>query len=622
MRSRYLHHRLYSLSRSKGFYFHLAGIICIIWLLSRTLPKPTRYQYPCQQLSMTIALGYIAFWSALFFGLIQWMKGSTRKTSGILPIFLVICLFIAPLSFPAFSQQDDNMSNVLFSWTPVSKEPIGEPKGANPGRVVWVWDPDATERNHTGFWWEIQNNNQDVIDTMSSDGIKALAGIDDESLAWDSLFKYFNTIHGKGEIGYQPGEKIAIKINMVYCFINPYTFEEARINANPYVVKSLLHQLIDKAGVRPEDIILFDSSRNFFDWFYFRVYYKSYPDLLIPEFPNITYVDAEGGAAGREKVVPGDQRVYFADGSCEYRTLPTCVLDADYLINMPICKRHFGDRVTLAGKNLFGTWVEDVVAVHPYHTIGHSKMGNPAPQTDLLAHEELGKKTLLVVGDGLYAVRYDNAYASYFQMYPFNDDWMNSLFFSQDSVAIDSVMYDFLYADGTGPGEGAQNYLHQAASPPENVYDPEGDGTYVSESLGVHEHADLSVDVFSSDRYSGILDQGIDYIAIGHEHAEDAVSFMYPREKWLYLFGNEKMYMVKSSYAVLFGPIYIQAAVSSSSIEMVEFYIDDVLVHVDESPPYSYWWDTPSLGLHTLSLVGFDSSGRICDDVLEVYKFG
>jgi hypothetical protein len=74
-------------------------------------------------------------------------------------------------------------------------------------------------------------------------------------------------------------------------------------------------------------------------------------------------------------------------------------------------------------------------------------------------------------------------------------------------------MYDFLWVERNGyPWEGAQNYLHECADPPANRYDPEGDGTYVSESLGVHEHCDPDVDIFSSDRYIGPLGNGIDYI--------------------------------------------------------------------------------------------------------------
>jgi hypothetical protein len=529
---KYKKKKIKKISNKNGLWFHIAGIITIIWFLIRVVPRPDRIRYPCQQMGISVASGYIIFWSilwgSLFHGLGRLTKKLKNKTIVVAPIILVSLIMIFSITSNVFADnyaiKKDNEIDILSRWNPIPNEPIGTPQGVNPGRVAWVWNPNATERVHIGLWYEKQNNNQNVIDEMYSQGIQGLAGIDNDSEAWDSLFRYFNLNHDKGDIGYQPGEKIAIKINMVYCFINPYDYKERRINANPYVVKSLLRQLIDKVGVAQEDIILFDASRNFYDWFYNRVYYKEYPtEPLIPEFPNIHYVDADGGAPGREKVVPSETHVYFADGSCEYRTLPTCITESDYLINIPITKRHMLDYVTLAGKNLFGTFIEEVQPIHPYFFIG-CEMGNPAPQTDLLGHEELGKKTLLYVGDGIYAVRYNNAYASFFRMYPFKFDWMNSLFFSQDGVAIDSVMYDFLHAEGTDPSEGTQNYMHQAAIPPADVYDPEGDGIYLSDSLGVHEHWNTSIGIFKPERYIGPSQNGIDFVPIGKEHASSLIT--------------------------------------------------------------------------------------------------
>jgi hypothetical protein len=131
-------------------------------------------------------------------------------------------------------------------------------------------------------------------------------------------------------------------------------------------------------------------------------------------------------------------------------------------------------------------------------------MGNPTIQTDLLAHEHLGGKTILYLGDGIFSTKIDHATIDKFNMYPFNGDWTNSLFFSQDPVAIDSVMYDFLYTEGTNPIEGSQNYLHQSAEPIPDKYDPEDDGNYLDHSLGIHEHWDTSIDIFSYERYTGI----------------------------------------------------------------------------------------------------------------------
>jgi len=76
---------------------------------------------------------------------------------------------------------------------------------------------------------------------------------------------------------------------------------------------------------------------------------------------------------------------------------------------------------------------------------------------------------------------------------PFNDDWSSSLFASQDPVAIDSVGFDFLWAewDEDPRRSWADDYLEEAAMANDPIsgtfYDPDGNGTSL-QSLGVHEH--------------------------------------------------------------------------------------------------------------------------------------
>jgi hypothetical protein len=513
---------LMKLSSRQGLFFHLAGILAILWFLIRVLPRPDRFRYPCQQISISVAIGYIAFWSLLwstiFHGLGLWIRRVRFKTAAVVPTILVVFVLIFSFSSNVFAVYEEK-ENTISRWDPIPKEPIGTPRGYNPGRVVWSWDVNASEEELNGYWWEKQNNNQTVHDQMLSLGLKTLTDTSDDSSAWDLLFRHFNQEHGYGDVGYQSGEKIAIKINLNNC--GSYGSEDNQRDASPFVVKSLLRQLVNVLNVDQEDITIYDASRPISDWFYYRVYYEEYPaDPLIPEFENINFCDSSGGATGRQSVVGSSERIYFAAGTCEYRTLPTCVVDADYLINIPILKRHpINTGVTLAGKNFFGTWMESVSAVHNYHYLSFTS-GNPAPQTDLFAHEDLGGKVVLYIGDGIFATPYDHAVIDKFQMYPFNGDWTNSLFFSQDPVALDSVMYDFLHAEGTNPIEGSQFYLHQSAEPPSNTYDPENDGKYLSESLGVHEHWDTNENIFSSNRYSGPSNNGIEFIFAAGESLE------------------------------------------------------------------------------------------------------
>jgi hypothetical protein len=383
-------------------------------------------------------------------------------------------------------------------------------------------------------------------------------------------------------------------------------------------VKALLRQLVHNAGVLQEDITIFDAPRPIPNWFYDRVYYETYPaDSLIEEFPHIHYVDSTGGATEREQVVASSTKMYFADGTI--RTLPTCVAEAKYVIDMPLLKRHpLNNGVTLSGKNFFGSFIEPVSDVHPYHLSGLI-MGNPAPQVDLLAYKELGGKTLVYLGDGTFGTKVDHKTIAKFLMYPFNDDWTNSLFFSQDPVTMDSVMYDFLYAEGTNPCEGAQNYLHQAAIPNPNTYDPEHDGVYLSHSLGVHEHWDPTVNIFSSNRYSGLAGNGIDYCACGVEYAHPGVVITNPQEKHLYIFGKDKGAFLLT---LIIGKITVDAHVNgdAGTVQKVEFYLDNHLQSTVTETPYTWSWSRLSIFKHTIKIVAYYDSMNTTSNQMTVWK--
>ncbi|MBN1860206.1 MAG: DUF362 domain-containing protein [Candidatus Thermoplasmatota archaeon] len=605
----------------RGIWFHLAGIIALVWFLIRVVPKPQRAQYPCQQVALSVSLGYLAFWSILFTGLVIWLRTAKTKVAKAVPTFLVYCVIVFTISGGVFATSFIQESTSAVAWDPLPKDPMGVGVGVNPGRVIWVWNPDATEKNLTGYWWKQINNDQDVIDEMVSIGIQRLTGAANDADAWAAIFTYFNHVHGNGNVSYQPGEKIAIKLNMnnvLGGIGNPYNREDNDRDASPYVVKALLRQLVNVVGVDQVDITLYDASRPIPDWFYNPVYYRTYPaDPLVEEFSDVHYVDSDGGATGREKVIASSTQMYFSDGVV--RTLPTCVVDAKYLINIPLLKRHpINTGVTLSGKNYFGSFIEPVVDIHPYHISGLT-MGNAAPQVDLFAYEHLGGKTLLYLGDGTFATKVDHKTIAKFLIYPFNNDWTNSLFFSQDPVAIDSVMYDFLFAEGTNPIEGAQNYLHQAAVPAPDTYDPEHDGTYLSTSLGVHEHWDPTVNIFSSERYVGPLGNGIDYLASGEEFVRPGVVFSNPLEKHLYVFGTDKGAF---PFTLLIGKIDVEGQVNgvAGEVEKIEFYKDGSLQFTDTEAPYIWTWNKLSFFRHTIKIVAYYDSVNTTSNEIKVWK--
>jgi hypothetical protein len=105
-----------------------------------------------------------------------------------------------------------------------------------------------------------------------------------------------------------------------------------------------------------------------------------------------------------------------------------------------------------------------------------------------------------------------------------DDDWCSSLFISQDPVALQSVGTDILcHEPNVTVGNPSfvpdlDNFLRESAlanNPPSGFrYDPEDDGTFISESLGVHEHWNNAKDrKYSRNLGAG---NGIELICLGN----------------------------------------------------------------------------------------------------------
>ena len=225
-----------------------------------------------------------------------------------------------------------------------------------------------------------------------------------------------------------------------------------------------------------------------------------------PEFPDVNYKGGAGWLNGGDGPYPED--VVWEPNAITYsvgytdplpRRMPQCVLDAEYMINMAILKKHQGGAgVTLCFKNHFGT-----IGFPPgLHNQGYSQdrwgMNAYDLLVDIMGHKDIGGKTVLYIIDGLYGGNSYGAIPTKWASAPFNNDWPSSIFVSQDPVAIDSVGLDFLRNEWPLPNKwgNADNYLHEAALANDpcsgTFYDPDhpvGDPNRVRlQSLGVHEH--------------------------------------------------------------------------------------------------------------------------------------
>jgi hypothetical protein len=378
--------------------------------------------------------------------------------------------------------------------------PIGEAKGIFPGRVAWVHDPQVLnwQGPGDGRWYQADRLKQDRADEMLLRAVTAITGETKASPAWNKLFHHFNKTSGRGDVGYTAGEKIVVKPNWVGMIwreghVDPKTYRfRSRpdyMNTAPQMILAVLRQLT-AVGVRPSDITVSDSLAYLVHEYY---------DILHGEFSDAQYVDY-AGQFGRIKVQPSSVPLYW---SCRPQGkmpdyVPTCFVEASYVINFANLKAHGSTGVTLCGKNHFGSLVRWPVQEKYYDM----HRGSFSQQTqvyrehvDLMGHAHLGGKTVLSLIDGLFSgVHPQDPLPQKFRLPPFGGNWPSSLLASQDPVAIDSVGFDFLRGEFEHPRRpGVDDYLHEAAlaaAPPSGTfYDPHHAAAEVRlASLGVHEH--------------------------------------------------------------------------------------------------------------------------------------
>ena len=503
--------RFFKGKRYLKFLFIFSGLASTAWFLIRVIPKPSRAAYPCMRTTAPLMSAFILYLLGLSGSFLAFKKAvanlRTRRIAAFTGL-LILAVFASTLTL-TFNKSIIQANAIL----PDPNQPIGVGKGIYPGRVVWEWDPEATNENCTNAYgdaWDLEKNTSyTVVDSLVQCAIIQLTGASGIEVAWDSLFIYFNRQHGKAGKSYSEGEKIFIKTNFVGGHRNRLNDDHSRKDhsrygnsqTSPQVILSVLSQLIGKCGVPQENIYVGDPSKNMF---------KNTYDMLHGQFPGV-HIVAELDEMEREMAVPGDTAVIFYSDkgtilgkSEDY--LCRQLEEADYLVNIAALKGHMRAGITLCTKNHFGSHMSaDASHLHPGLVQESTGFGKYRVLVDLMGHEQLGGKTILFLVDGLWAGADANLRPDKWKMSPFDNDWTSSVFVSQDPVALEAVCFDFLRTEYTVENTefpypqtvGTEDYLIQAADPlsrpSEIFYDPEGDGTTFG-SLGVYEHWNNSVD--------------------------------------------------------------------------------------------------------------------------------
>ena len=487
--------------------FPIGGLLSLIWFLVRVVPKPSRASYPCQRVAFPLASGFVVWLLGLVCSAAMFRKA---KHCFARSRYLLCAAFIAASVGSVWLALSTTEDELVLAGPQTPNAPIGIAKGVHPGRVVWIHDPNATDwngYNRPEHWYESDHTDEAVVQKMVSRAIRGLAGTSTDEEAWDAIFRHFNTDRGKVDVGYTAGEKIGIKINNTLCYnASSSTFEQTfsnknRIDNSPQMTIALLWQLVNAAGVDERDITIGDPGRITPNFYY---------NIVHAKFPNVCYMANLGGSgrtAARFSNVEFDWSTSAADGKRQ-DYIPRSFAEADYFINFAILKSHDSGGITVCGKNHYGSLLRNpdgslggqrynYYDMHQSLPANSRGMGRYRCLVDLMGHPELGGKTVFYIVDGLFAGRNWSSDPKKWNMAPFYDDWPSSVFVSQDPVAIDSVCFDFLWAewDDFPHYDGADDYLHEAAlandPPSRTFYDPNKDGVGLA-SLGVHEHWDNS----------------------------------------------------------------------------------------------------------------------------------
>ena len=517
-----------------GLLFFLMGIISTIWVLIRIIPKPSRASYPCMQVAAPIMSGFVVYLLSLG-GITLALRKARQNLYHARYIaagsFILVALVGLVISLTHGIQFANAGTFAADGPDDGPNQPIGKAMGVNPGRVVWIWNPEATNENCTStfdtkdWYWKPENTNGKVVGSMFRNALNKLGGKATAAESWDVLFHFFNDRKHQKNAGYTKGEKIFIKINQGTSrwllnqddkdkgYYYPATLrpEETRrrtslgpTETGPYIVLELLRELVNEVGVNQADISVGDPMTD--------IYGHNY-DIWVAEFPGVHYIDKFSTMHGRTLIVPTANDLLFYSDKTQKDKLYDVIEKADYLINTANLKPHLSAGISLTAKNHFGSLARATAGHLHYSLIAARNVPSNGGYhkyrvlVDLMGSKYLGQNTLLYMVDGLFGGGSSETKGpvKYF-MAPFNNDWSNSIFLSLDQVAIESVCYDFLRTEWNGINKhngsnnsnesnpnwnGVDDYMHQAADqsnwPAGILYDPDNSGKPLS-SLGVHEH--------------------------------------------------------------------------------------------------------------------------------------
>ncbi len=155
------------------------------------------------KVAMPLAFSFLAWLASLGATVLLFRKAiaSFKAHKYKYALISLVTAIVAGTGTMIYQSLESNAADVsshagLFADPLGPNSPIGTPKGLFPGRVVWAYNPDATNENctnssHSDAYWLEKNCDQAVVDKMFSDGIKELTGKETNAEAWDAYIQIF-----------------------------------------------------------------------------------------------------------------------------------------------------------------------------------------------------------------------------------------------------------------------------------------------------------------------------------------------------------------------------------------------------------------------------------------------
>ncbi len=165
--------------------FIITGIASTVWFLIRVIPKPSRATYPCMRVAAPVMSGFVIYLLSLG-GLSLILKKALKNlvhakylAAGSLFMLAVIFFGITLTSDISVTSAQDGASSGPEDGP---NKPVGKGYGINPGRVIWAWNPDATNENcknvmeNSDWYFNPVNADQKIINNMISESVKKGCG--------------------------------------------------------------------------------------------------------------------------------------------------------------------------------------------------------------------------------------------------------------------------------------------------------------------------------------------------------------------------------------------------------------------------------------------------------------